>query len=140
MRVELYGCAWDGGVASYSMPQGDKRGTAYEFYDWTYDGDATEADGSFVRYVFDDAGTRHSWLVLLAPNANRYQMPVIPERLAAYRPTPQASYEDVQVLLIETDQYQDFDAFRKSDGPFFLQSATFQGDLRFAIAFENLRP
>ena len=39
MRVELYGCAWDGGVASYSMPQGDKRGTAYEFYDWTYDGE-----------------------------------------------------------------------------------------------------
>ena len=39
MRVELYGCAWDGGVAAYSMPQGDKRGTAYEFYDWTYDGE-----------------------------------------------------------------------------------------------------
>ena len=39
MRVELYGCPWEGGVAAYSMPQGDKRGTAYEFYDWTYDGE-----------------------------------------------------------------------------------------------------
>ena len=24
---------------SYSMPQGDKRGTTYEFYDWSYDGE-----------------------------------------------------------------------------------------------------
>ena len=39
MRVELYGCPWDAGVVAYSMPQGDKRGTAYEFYDWTYDGE-----------------------------------------------------------------------------------------------------
>ena len=108
--------------------------------EWTYDGDATEADGSFARFVFDDAGTRHSWLVLLPPTANRYQMPVIPERLAAYRPTSQARYEDVQALLIETDSYEDFDAFRKSDGPFFLQSAAFAGDVTYAIAFENLRP
>ena len=27
------------GVISYSMPQGDKRGTSYEFYDWNYDGE-----------------------------------------------------------------------------------------------------
>ena len=27
-----------GGVVSYSMPQGDKRGATYEFYDWNYDG------------------------------------------------------------------------------------------------------
>jgi discoidin domain receptor family protein 2 len=39
MRVEVYGCQWDDGIMSYSMPQGDKRGTAYEFYDWTYDGE-----------------------------------------------------------------------------------------------------
>ena len=28
-----------GGLVSYSMPQGDKRGSNYEFYDWNYDGD-----------------------------------------------------------------------------------------------------
>lgn len=39
MRVEVYGCSWDDGVLSYSMPQGDKRGTSYEFYDWNYDGE-----------------------------------------------------------------------------------------------------
>ena len=26
---------------AYSMPQGDKRGTSYEFYDWNYDGEWT---------------------------------------------------------------------------------------------------
>ena len=28
-----------GKVISYSMPQGDKRGATYEFYDWNYDGE-----------------------------------------------------------------------------------------------------
>lgn len=39
MRVELYGCRWTDGVVSYSMPQGDKRGSNWEFYDAAYDGD-----------------------------------------------------------------------------------------------------
>ncbi|KAG5900357.1 hypothetical protein JTB14_033806 [Gonioctena quinquepunctata] len=38
MRVELYGCEWTTGVISYSMPQGDKRGNNWEFYDFGYDG------------------------------------------------------------------------------------------------------
>nr|KAF7415574.1 hypothetical protein H0235_012166 [Vespula pensylvanica] len=38
MRVELYGCYWSDGVVSYSMPQGDKRGNEWEFFDATYDG------------------------------------------------------------------------------------------------------
>ncbi|KAF6200531.1 hypothetical protein GE061_004974 [Apolygus lucorum] len=38
MRVEIYGCYWKDGIVSYSMPQGDKRGTAWEFFDATYDG------------------------------------------------------------------------------------------------------
>ncbi|XP_024085741.1 discoidin domain-containing receptor 2-like, partial [Cimex lectularius] len=38
MRVEIYGCYWNDGIVSYSMPQGDKRGTAWEFFDATYDG------------------------------------------------------------------------------------------------------
>ncbi|XP_051161708.1 discoidin domain-containing receptor tyrosine kinase B-like [Leptopilina boulardi] len=38
MRVELYGCYWSDGVVSYSMPQGDKRGNDWEFFDATYDG------------------------------------------------------------------------------------------------------
>ena len=37
MRVELYGCPWNDGIVSYSMPQGDKRGN-WEFFDATYDG------------------------------------------------------------------------------------------------------
>ncbi|XP_022905672.1 discoidin domain-containing receptor 2-like [Onthophagus taurus] len=38
MRVELYGCKWTDGIVSYSMPQGDKRGANWEFYDAAYDG------------------------------------------------------------------------------------------------------
>lgn len=38
MRVELYGCRWTDGIVSYSMPQGDKRGQNWEFYDFGYDG------------------------------------------------------------------------------------------------------
>lgn len=38
MRVELYGCRWTDGIVSYSMPQGDKRGASWEFYDTAYDG------------------------------------------------------------------------------------------------------
>ncbi|KAH0810624.1 hypothetical protein GEV33_012167 [Tenebrio molitor] len=38
MRVELYGCRWTDGIVSYSMPQGDKRGSNWEFYDFGYDG------------------------------------------------------------------------------------------------------
>lgn len=38
MRVELYGCRWTDGIVSYSMPQGDKRGNNWEFYDSAYDG------------------------------------------------------------------------------------------------------
>ncbi|KAK0181074.1 hypothetical protein PV327_003391 [Microctonus hyperodae] len=37
MRVELYGCPWNDGIVSYSMPQGDKRGN-WEFFDASYDG------------------------------------------------------------------------------------------------------
>uniref|UniRef100_A0ABD2WIM6 F5/8 type C domain-containing protein n=1 Tax=Trichogramma kaykai TaxID=54128 RepID=A0ABD2WIM6_9HYME len=37
MRVELYGCPYNDGVVSYSMPQGDKRNN-WEFFDATYDG------------------------------------------------------------------------------------------------------
>lgn len=37
MRVELYGCLWNDGIVSYSMPQGDKRGN-WEFFDASYDG------------------------------------------------------------------------------------------------------
>lgn len=38
MRVEIYGCRWTDGILSYSMPQGDKRGNEWEFYDTSYDG------------------------------------------------------------------------------------------------------
>lgn len=42
MRVELYGCTWNDGVLSYSMPQGDRRGKhssdELAFLDFTYDG------------------------------------------------------------------------------------------------------
>uniref|UniRef100_A0ABD2WI91 Protein kinase domain-containing protein n=1 Tax=Trichogramma kaykai TaxID=54128 RepID=A0ABD2WI91_9HYME len=38
MRVELYGCYWSDGIVSYSMPQGEKRGADWEFFDATYDG------------------------------------------------------------------------------------------------------
>lgn len=34
MRVELYGCRWTDGIVSYTMPQGDKRGSNWEFYDF----------------------------------------------------------------------------------------------------------
>ncbi len=39
LRAEVYGCKYDGGLVAYSMPQGDRRGTAYDFYDWSYDGE-----------------------------------------------------------------------------------------------------
>ncbi|XP_011873232.1 PREDICTED: discoidin domain-containing receptor 2-like isoform X1 [Vollenhovia emeryi] len=45
MRVELYGCPWNDGIVSYSMPQGDKRNN-WEFFDATYDG---HWDGQLVR-------------------------------------------------------------------------------------------
>ncbi|KAL3871564.1 hypothetical protein ACJMK2_039555, partial [Sinanodonta woodiana] len=38
LRVELYGCVWEDGLVSYSMRQGDKRGTEVDFFDFTYDG------------------------------------------------------------------------------------------------------
>ncbi|XP_030749296.1 discoidin domain-containing receptor 2-like [Sitophilus oryzae] len=38
MRVEVYGCKYTEGVTSYSMPQGDKKGSSWELYDFTYDG------------------------------------------------------------------------------------------------------
>lgn len=47
MRVEAYGCPWTEGVVSYSMPQGDKLGSNWEFYDTSYDG---HWDGERLRY------------------------------------------------------------------------------------------
>lgn len=47
MRVELYGCRWTDGIVSYSMPQGDKRGANWEFYDTAYDG---HWDGEKLKY------------------------------------------------------------------------------------------
>ncbi|XP_065575253.1 discoidin domain-containing receptor A-like [Artemia franciscana] len=46
MRVELYGCHWNDGILSYSMPQGDQRGSNWNFYDSSYDG---FWDGSFLK-------------------------------------------------------------------------------------------
>ncbi|KAJ8972944.1 hypothetical protein NQ317_004153 [Molorchus minor] len=47
LRVEIYGCKWADGIVSYSMPQGDKRGANWEFYDTTYDG---HWDGEKLKY------------------------------------------------------------------------------------------
>ncbi|CAF1084469.1 unnamed protein product [Rotaria sordida] len=38
MRLELYGCSYQDGLISYSIPQGDKRGYDAQFFDETYDG------------------------------------------------------------------------------------------------------
>ncbi|XP_024936410.1 discoidin domain-containing receptor 2 isoform X2 [Cephus cinctus] len=38
MRVELYGCAWNEGLVSYSMTQGIQRGSEVDLSDRTYDG------------------------------------------------------------------------------------------------------
>ncbi|CAF3598743.1 unnamed protein product [Rotaria sp. Silwood1] len=38
MRLELYGCSYQDGLISYSIPQGDKRGYDVQFFDETYDG------------------------------------------------------------------------------------------------------
>ncbi|XP_060576478.1 discoidin domain-containing receptor 2-like, partial [Ruditapes philippinarum] len=38
MRVEMYGCEWKDGLISYSMRQGDSRGSEIDFYDFSYDG------------------------------------------------------------------------------------------------------
>ncbi|CAF1363826.1 unnamed protein product [Adineta ricciae] len=39
MRLELYGCVYEDGLTSYSIPQGDKRGFSAQFFDETYDGE-----------------------------------------------------------------------------------------------------
>ena len=39
MRVEAFGCEYDRGLLSYSMPQGDKWGSDFELFHWTYDED-----------------------------------------------------------------------------------------------------
>ncbi|XP_021949331.1 discoidin domain-containing receptor 2 [Folsomia candida] len=38
MRVEIYGCAFRGGLLSYSTIQGSKRGENWNLFDYTYDG------------------------------------------------------------------------------------------------------
>lgn len=38
MRIELYGCPWTQGILSYSIPQGERRGTDIDLSDATYDG------------------------------------------------------------------------------------------------------
>ncbi|KAL1440566.1 hypothetical protein MTO96_001123 [Rhipicephalus appendiculatus] len=38
MRIELYGCPWTQGILSYSIPQGERRGTDVDLSDATYDG------------------------------------------------------------------------------------------------------
>lgn len=38
MRIELYGCPWTQGILSYSIPQGERRGTDVDLSDVTYDG------------------------------------------------------------------------------------------------------
>lgn len=43
----MYGCRWTDGILSYSMPQGDKRGSNWEFYDTAYDG---HWDGDELRH------------------------------------------------------------------------------------------
>ncbi|KAJ8683764.1 hypothetical protein QAD02_019556, partial [Eretmocerus hayati] len=43
MRVELYGCPWNDGLVSYSMLQGEQRGSELDLRDRTYDG--SEEDG-----------------------------------------------------------------------------------------------
>ncbi|CAG7819663.1 unnamed protein product [Allacma fusca] len=46
MRAEIYGCPFRGGLLSYTMPQGSKRGENWNFYDHTYDG---FWDGNYLR-------------------------------------------------------------------------------------------
>ncbi|KAG8185321.1 hypothetical protein JTE90_013012 [Oedothorax gibbosus] len=46
MRVEIYGCLWNDGLVSYSMPQGERRGVDVELSDKTYDG---VKDDSFLH-------------------------------------------------------------------------------------------
>lgn len=74
MRVELYGCRWTDGIVSYSMPQGDKKGSNWEFYDTAYDGhwDGDELkhglgqliDGNFGRddFKLDFYDEQQAWV------------------------------------------------------------------------------
>ncbi|XP_052222204.1 LOW QUALITY PROTEIN: discoidin domain-containing receptor 2-like [Dreissena polymorpha] len=48
MRVEMYGCPWSEGLLSYSMRQGDTRGSENDFFDFTYDG-TLDPDGYLYR-------------------------------------------------------------------------------------------
>ena len=38
-KHEFYSLLPTDGILAYSMPQGDRRGSAYEFYDFSYDGE-----------------------------------------------------------------------------------------------------
>ncbi|KAI4471024.1 tyrosine-protein kinase receptor [Holotrichia oblita] len=72
LRVELYGCKWTDGIVSYTMPQGDKRGPNWEFYDSAYDGpwDGHELkhglgqliDGKYGRDDFRDVYGGQAWV------------------------------------------------------------------------------
>ncbi|EFN78339.1 Discoidin domain-containing receptor 2 [Harpegnathos saltator] len=76
MRVELYGCYWSDGVVSYSMPQGDKRGNGWEFFDATYDGhwdgelrrglgqltDGRTGPDNFRMGYYDNDRTNQGWI------------------------------------------------------------------------------
>ncbi|XP_051161939.1 discoidin domain-containing receptor tyrosine kinase B [Leptopilina boulardi] len=58
MRVELYGCPWNEGLVSYSMPQGIQRGSEVDLTDRTYDGqeDAGYLSGGLGQLVDGQKG------------------------------------------------------------------------------------
>ncbi|XP_069120897.1 discoidin domain-containing receptor 2-like isoform X1 [Argopecten irradians] len=59
MRVELYGCNWNDSVVAYTMPQGDKRGSEVDLFDFTYDGIFNEnyLSGGLGQLTDGDEGT-----------------------------------------------------------------------------------
>jgi hypothetical protein len=80
---------------------------------WTSSGSFASADGSLWLTSWDDGPDLHQWFVMTPPGvSNPFQLPEMPEDLAAFRTTGTAVFDTPTAIFIEGDFIADYAAFR----------------------------
>jgi hypothetical protein len=81
---------------------------------WTSSGAFDAADGILVMSQWIDGADNHLWFLLAPPGAtNPFQLPVLPDDLAAFRPTASSVFDVPSLFLLEADFIDGYPEFRE---------------------------
>jgi hypothetical protein len=81
---------------------------------WTSSGSFASADGALAMSQWTDGPDSHLWFLLAPPDsANPFQLPALPDELAAFRPSGTAVFVTPSLFFLEGDFIDGYSGFRQ---------------------------